>query len=441
MKIIEKVRISPPQGSVPDSSSLPLTFLDVIWIDSNHVQRCFFFNYPHSTSHFLHSHLPNLKSSLSLTLHHFYPLAGKFRLSPDSKEERYEIYYKEGDSVTLAIAENESDEFVDVAETKPHDPAKVKPLIPEPNDDLLAIQLTIFPNNGICIAFSIHHAACDGFSYTHFVKSWASICKSGSPLPPTMVPSVDRTISQLDGLRQYYVRYLKERREFKSMLHHKSETKTEALSTIFRISLEQIERLKMSVQAKANFFQKSLPYCSAYIVSSAYTWSCHVKLHKYSEDQTICFMLPVDWRKRLEPPAPAMYFGTCVLHSFVEMKAGDLVRDEGVMLACEAIGNKIKELENGIVSSVKRGVEDKAHIFAGHPISAITGSNRFGVYGVDFGWGRPIKVEVFVDNEGFYMAENGDESKSVEIGVVLPKLQMKEFATIFEDGLACLSEM
>lgn len=45
-----------------------------------------------------------------------------------------------------------------------------------------AVQVALFPNEGICVVVQFLHVAADGRSFKHFMKSWASIHMSeGDP--------------------------------------------------------------------------------------------------------------------------------------------------------------------------------------------------------------------------------------------------------------------
>nr|XP_010918830.1 anthocyanin 5-aromatic acyltransferase-like [Elaeis guineensis] len=108
LRVLENSRVSPPPGSVA-TASIPLTFFDVIWLmHYQPVERLFFYDFPHPTAHFIDSCLPNLKTSLSLTLQHFFPFAGNLRRSLGS-DDRYEICYVDGDSVPFTVAEHDGD--------------------------------------------------------------------------------------------------------------------------------------------------------------------------------------------------------------------------------------------------------------------------------------------------------------------------------------------
>jgi hypothetical protein len=66
------------------------------------------------------------------------------------------------------------------------------------------------------------------------------------------------------------------------------------------------------------------------------------------------------------------------------------------------------------------------------PIS-VAGSTRFGVYEIDFGFGRPEKVEITSIDRG--LTESKDLKGGVEVGPVLNKHVMDLFHTIFHEGI------
>ncbi|KAM1644114.1 hypothetical protein ACFXTN_005451 [Malus domestica] len=114
VKVVEVCKVA-PQPSTPDSSaipeSLPLTLFDLLWLRFAPVQRLFFYeiNNPNSSdTNFTHSTLiPKLKTSLSLTLKQFLPLAGNVIWPKESPKPI--LRYVRGDGVLLNIAESDSD--------------------------------------------------------------------------------------------------------------------------------------------------------------------------------------------------------------------------------------------------------------------------------------------------------------------------------------------
>ena len=122
------------------------------------------------------------------------------------------------------------------------------------------------------------------------------------------------------------------------------------------------------------------------------------------------------------------------------MKKSELIGENGFVLAAKAIGSKVKELEK----SGLRGVENwlptlMERIRSGHLI-AVAGSPKLQVYDINFGWGRPNKVElIHIDSgDAISLAEYRDEQGGIEVGLALNKNQMDEFVAIFEQSLKLL---
>ncbi|GLT91642.1 hypothetical protein SLE2022_095180 [Rubroshorea leprosula] len=188
VKVLKDSQVSPPPGSV-QTTTVTLTFFDIYWINCCPVQILFFFEMPYPTLHFTQTTLANLKTSLSLALKHFFPLAGNI-IFPSPPQQPY-ILYSEGDFVPFIVAESTADfghlvgnhegtvgELQALVRGLPRSPV-TKGCKQQP---AMAIQVTVFPNSGISIGVTFSHMAVDGRVFTHFMKSWAVICKSKSNL-------------------------------------------------------------------------------------------------------------------------------------------------------------------------------------------------------------------------------------------------------------------
>ncbi|KAJ8509937.1 hypothetical protein OPV22_000371 [Ensete ventricosum] len=448
--VLDRFQVSPPPGSVPNAS-LPLTFFDVVWLPTGPVERLFFYPFPHPTSYFVSHHLPVLKSSLSRTLRHFYPLAGRVvpprGPSPDAK---FQIRCSDGDSVPLTLAES-SDDFRQLSGDQSRGFGRVYGLIPQlpPTDDgsipLLALQITVFPDQGVSIGVAVHHVACDDSSSIHFVKSWAAACNAEvlsesplSPLPPLCDPTV---IADPDGL---YYKILTEMQNLKPAgpppapldLPPVGAEQGDAVIASFLIGREQIDRLKQGAMARAG--TTGATHVSTFVVACAFAWACLVRAQAgfYAGKKSAHLLFSVECRGRLEPPVPAGYLGNCLRPCFVEVSMSDLIKDDdGVFAAAEAIGRAIKGLEHGILKGAEGWLQKIVSLTPERPMS-IAGSPRYRVYDADFGWGRPIKVEMTSIEKtpgtvSLAESRDGGGGGGIEMGLVLPKRDMDEFARAF----------
>ncbi|XP_042406744.1 anthocyanidin 3-O-glucoside 6''-O-acyltransferase-like [Zingiber officinale] len=432
--VLERSRVAPPPGSVGETT-LPLTFFDAIWLRGGSVERVFFYRLPHSTSYFVTSILPNLKSSLSLVLPHFYPLAGNIRRSPrDPDGNQYEIHYAEGDGVTLTVAEYD-DDFDQLSGSQARDLNSILPLLPQLRHRgagegfaAMALQVTIFPDRGVAIGVSIHHAACGGSSSTQFMLSWASTYALSEDTVVGEPPVFDRSlVSDPRGL--YSIFYGNYDESDKWMDYP---VLSDAVLASFTLKKDQIQRLKELV---------SISRCSTIVVTYAYIWSCLTKsleIHKDGDDddgdgdRMTHLLFPVDCKARLRPPLPETYFGNCLAPCFVDLKVSELIGEEGVVVAARAIADAIKVFVEDPLREAETWLASVESIVNEQPLT-VAGSPKFHVYGTDFGWGRPKKVEItsIARTGAVSVAESRDEDGGVEIGVVLPKPDMEQFEMQF----------
>nr|CAD1820979.1 unnamed protein product [Ananas comosus var. bracteatus] len=302
---------------------------------------------------------------------------------------------------------------------------------------LAAVQVTVFPSRGICVGLSVHHVACDDSSSMHFVRSWAAACQLGGAEPPaTAPPFYDRSvIADPNGLCS---KTLAEMRQLAANgPPPPPPEKPPLLIASFSLGRDWIEQLKQRVTAKAAENGLAI-HSSTFVAACAFAWICLIKSQRGSANKKSAHLLfSVECRSRLNPPIPEEYFGNCLRPCFVEAKMADLVEKDGVLAAAMAIGRAIKGLENGVLEGAEGWMQKILSILPEGPMS-VAGSPRFQVYGTDFGWGRPKKVDLpsIEKTPGTVsLAESSDEQGGVEIGLVLPKDEMDAFQSCFYDEL------
>ncbi|CAN0914782.1 Coumaroyl-CoA:anthocyanidin 3-O-glucoside-6''-O-coumaroyltransferase 1 [Linum grandiflorum] len=446
VKTIEELQISPPLGTVT-ATSTPLNFLDIPWFVCHPTQRVFFYNIPAvSNHHFRESIIPNLTSSLSIALRYFYPFAARF-ISLPWPNYPY-ILYSDGDSVPFTVAESTALDFSQVTSDQPTDVRLLHPLLPKllppvTNSDgatvsnLLSVKVTLFPNSGICIGIEFRHVAADGVAFNHFLKSWASISKSGCKdlsWVEKNLPVLDRGL--IKDPKNYRKLFLDQIWKFaapwdENSVHDKLLDKVRAT---FVIGGEDISRLK------------KLANGSAFVVASAFVWTNLTKSlaeEEDDDDKIDSYVFPADCRGRIEPKVPTTYFGNCLGGVLVSLRRRDLVGDGGFAAAAVEIAAKIEEMEReGALKDAENWFTkyDK-NLKRGRTVS-VAGSPKLRVYETDFGWGRPRKSEpVHVDFSGsIYFSDVRDvERGGIEFGLALGRAEMDSFVGVFESRLNQLS--
>ena len=477
-KVVEQevTKVTPliSHSSSAQELTLPLTYCDILWLKFPPVERIFFYEITGLASDFFNSEIvPRLKHSLSLTLLHYLPLAGSIVWRPQAQDQQQQpvIYYSPdnddyGVSVTVAVSSN--NDFSHLSGNGIRGAVEFHPLVPQlsishDKAEIVAAQITLFPDRGFSIGVSSHHAILDGKSTTMFVKSWAYLCKQLAELghqdqkqepsnlnvlPELLTPVFDRTL--IKDPKGLYMRYFN--MWFSSDPSSKPSLKVlppvsvdfnKLVRASFVLTREDIKKLRDSINDLNDSKQKQL-HLSTYVLTLAYAYVCIVNAKREEEaaaaaNRDVIFGFPVDYRSRLNPSAPLNYFGNCVGRVAEFAKASDFMQlEKGFAFAVEKLSDLVKGIDADAFEGSKEQIAQiMAKLKQGALLLSVAGSTHFDVYGSDFGWGRPKKVEIMsIDVSGAVsLAESRDGCGGVEVGVVLEKPQMEAFASLFRYGL------
>nr|XP_015900357.2 malonyl-CoA:anthocyanidin 5-O-glucoside-6''-O-malonyltransferase-like [Ziziphus jujuba var. spinosa] len=450
VKILEVCRVTPPP-ELSDSvaaKSLPLTFFDILWLRLPPLQRLFFYEIS-SASHglFYDSIVPKLKHSLSLTLHHFLPLAGNLTWPENSRKPI--LNYVDGDGVSLTIAESNSDFYYLSDSNNFRKAADYHPLlshleISKERAAVMALQVTVFPNCGVSIGITSHHAVVDGRTFATFTKFWARTCKmeaESPPLVPELMPFCDRSvIKDPCGAEEIYLNTWlnQDGPNNRSLMVMEFQVPPDSVRGTFELTREKIEKLKKSVFVNGE--PKHGVHISTFSVTCGYTWVCLAKALQIREKKMM-FVFSADCRDRLKPTLPTTYFGNCIEGRSVVVETECLLGEDGVSFAAEAIGEAVKGLEDGVINggldtwiSMSKGVQSNQRTIA------VGSSPRFESYDTDFGWGRPRMVEVIsIERTGAIgLSDCKYGNGGIEIGLVMKMEEMEIFSSLFYQGLGVL---
>ncbi|XP_061355144.1 phenolic glucoside malonyltransferase 1-like [Gastrolobium bilobum] len=445
LKVVQHCSVEPLHGTTtsPTPTILPITFFDLLWLRFPPVERLFFYEFPKPTTSFFDSVLPTLKHSLSLTLQHFLPLAGNITWPLQSSTPI--IKYVPGDAVSFTIAESNASfnhlcsdlcEAVERYSLIPHLSTSHE------QASVLALQVTVFPNLGFCIGITTHHAALDGKSSTLFMKSWAYACSSklgesqSLSLPEHLTPFFDRSvIREPTGISEVFVdAWLKHggpnNRSLK-VWEFTNPIETDAVKGLFELTPSHIQKLKQYAHSKL----KKKVQLSAFSVICAYVLACLVKAEQ-PKSNGVLFIFGVDCRSRLDPPILPNYLGNCIAGQMVVAETKSLLENDGFISALEGINEALDRVKDGVLSEVENWMS-YMHNSTEDRIFSIAGSPRFEVYSIDFGWGRPKKVDMTsIDRTAaFSLSESRNNNGGIEIGLVLKKHEMEAFSALLVQGL------
>ncbi|KAG8386925.1 hypothetical protein BUALT_Bualt03G0199500 [Buddleja alternifolia] len=442
--VLERCEIQPSPDTVAELT-LPLLHFDITWLYFHPVQRLLFFEFPCSKPHFLETIVPNLKQSLLRTLNHFLPLAGNIVHPLDSGRpfSRFVI----GDSVSLTIAEcnkdfkhltgnhpRVADEFYACVPRLP--PAKHTPNAVE--FPVLALQVTLFPDHGVCLGYTNHHAIGDASSIVRFIKAWASVTRFNSDeklIDDKSLPFYDRTaVEDPDGLDSIYWDQLKRSRPVESP---PIKFPLNRVRATFVITKDDVEKLKTFVVTR----RPEMP-STAFTIICALVWVCLVKAETdptVADDEPEFFGFAADCRGRLNPPLPVTYFGNCLAFVKAESTHGLLTGNEGFLNAVESVRKAIHKTvynEKGILDGAEHWPVEFGKLI-GKRLFGVAGSPRFDLYDADYGWGRPKKFEsASIDGDtSMSLCKSRDFEGGLEIGLSRPKKNLDAFAAVFTEAL------
>ncbi|KAL1345796.1 hypothetical protein HN51_019490 [Arachis hypogaea] len=481
-KLVEQTQVGLPKAyhdnDDPKIKSLPLTFLDLPFTGPIYVRRQFFYNFPFSTNHFYQNTLPTLKLSLSLTLQRFFPLAGNL-LCPPPPHKPF-IQCTNEDTVTFTIIESASN-FDHISSNDPKSVKDLDHLVPtlmdkathDKSDDtivspLVALQVTVFSNSGLCIAITYCHVM-DDRCCGHFMKFWSSLCGiinleeiiDSTLLKKhySLLPCFDREIlkdpNELEAvlLKDYF----NERTLWKDKLVAQSQNGESILEEDYvkttivfgREGIEAMKRFAMNKLKKSNGY-KAPQYLSTFMVICGFVWSSLIKTTRHDdnneggeeeEEEEEHFHFPADCRNNnlLGYPIPITYFGNCITQCQTKLKRMELKGEDGFVNAVKVIEKGINDMK----SSPFRGAENWKALFMklfvlGNSAFHVMASHKLGVYETDFGFGRPKKVEMVHSSKAISLAESGHVEGGVEVGLVLKRVHYQRFVHVLKQGLQIL---
>ncbi|CAA7051840.1 unnamed protein product [Microthlaspi erraticum] len=452
LKVTKISRVKPAtnfsQDSV-DSLVLPLTFFDLRWLKFHPTERVVFYKlHTDSSRESFHSViLPKLERSLSVVLRHYLPLVG--RLTWDPQDPKPCIVVSPDDSLSFTVAESDAD-FSRVSGKGIRPETEVRSLVPEftfscDSPSVLALQVTLFPNQGFSIGIAAHHSSMDGKTMAMFVKSWAHICKHGTiALPVDLTPILDRTRINVSGsleakILELSLHFLEEKDSQRSLkLPPTVKLSLDLVRVTLELTRKNIEKLRERAKRESTRSQLELQL-STFVLANAYLWTCLVKTRGGDVERPVRFMYAADFKNRLDRPVPETYFGNCVFPiGCFGHKAKMFLGEDGFVNMVEILSDSVKGIGSQDIEALcEVYVEGTKSVKPGTQSGSVTGSNRFGLYGLDFGWGRPANSEtVSIDrNEAFSMSERRDELGGVEVGLCLKKREMDVFVSLFQNGL------
>nr|XP_043621726.1 spermidine hydroxycinnamoyl transferase-like [Erigeron canadensis] len=423
------------------SGKLALSELDQVGV-TNHVPTIYF--YKHSPDDWI-TVLQTLKSSLSCTLVHFYPLAG--RLSFASRG-RLEINCN---AAGVQFMEAYADKMLMDLDTFLPSPIyhQLIPSIDYQNAPLeevplVVLQVTRFSCGGFSLGLNISHVVADGQSALHFVSEWARICR-GELIES--VPYLDRSFLRAGEPPRSCSTIEHEQFGLPPVLidqSSKSEREQETTVAMLRLIATQVEKLReMADRSQKSEMSHGF---TRYEAITAHIWQTSCKARNHKPEQPTALNISVDIRNKMRPPLPQKYFGNAIVDVIATGFSGEIVSN-----SLGYVSNKIRdvikkvddEYVNSVIDSLKRQ-EDLSRFgelstsndegpYYGNPNLGVISWLTLPIYGTDFGWGKEIHMGPGThESDGASLILNGqDGDGSLIVPICLQVRHMEDFKKVF----------
>ena len=386
-----------PQYATEDSKRpLYLTPWDLLILSTNYIQRGLLFTKPpaaYAQEDFIKTLLDRLKHSLSATLVHFYPLAGRLVTQKNENPPSSLIFVDCGNgpgakfihaSLNMTVSDILSpidvpsivQSFFDHNRAVNYDGHTMS---------LLTIQVTEL-KDGIFIGCSMNHCIGDGTSYWHFFNTWSEIFQAqGKNISITRPPIHRRWFP--DGVSPIINLPFTHQDEFIS----RGEA-PKLRERMFHFSSESIAKLKAKANAESNTNK-----ISSFQSLSALVWRCISRARCLPHDQITTCRLTTNNRSRMQPSLSNDYFGNSVHAVGGVTTAGELLEHN--------LGWAAWKLHEAVINHTDKVVRDFLHTWLQSPlvfqptrfsdpynVVMMGSSPRFNMYGNEFGMGKAVAL-------------------------------------------------
>src|SRR3972149_6461055 len=246
-----------------------------------------------------------LKFSLNETLKHFSVLQSQLKRISDHEY----VFDISGNEVIFKI-KNSDYEFDKKDDIKKY----ITPVSSFEGEPLTRITLTHTPSGSV-LGVSISHALVDGFSYFHFLSSWARISKGERFIPPHIIRNlfsgffekIDKKITLQDLLNNCGLFYGEKRKDIKISVNDK-----------FFISSETIKSISEDARQKNNFLLTENDIITGIL------WKKYLSEWTKNNLNPVTYLtFPFDFRRAL-PGFPKNYFGCAVCFGTSELNLDEL---------------------------------------------------------------------------------------------------------------------
>ncbi|KAJ6726949.1 ANTHOCYANIN 5-AROMATIC ACYLTRANSFERASE [Salix purpurea] len=462
LTVVSQCNVFPDKKSTLED--LKLSVCDLPMLSCHYIQKGgLFARHPALPVDSLISHL---KQSLSQTLSHFPPLAGRF--STDSNGYIYITCNDAGVDFIHATANNISTQDI---LCPLHVPDCVRGFFAFESTvsyqghykPILAVQVTELAD-GVFIGCSVNHSVADGTSFWNFFNTFSEVSRGIEKISrqpdfsrnsiliseavlkvPQGGPQVtfnenEPICERIFSFSREAILKLKSKVNDKKWSQKSDNTDVDAVELMGKQSNDTLLQIHSKGKVTAileSWFKNavlkpqqmesnlSMGEISSFQSLCALLWRAVTRARKLNPSKTTTFRMAVNCRHRLSPKLDTLYFGNAIQSVPTHASAGDVLSRD--LHWCAEQLNKTVVAHND--EMVRRFIEDWESNPRCFPLGNLDGASmtmgsspRFPMYDNDFGWGRPLAVRSGKANkfDGKMSAFPGREGNgTVDLEVVL----------------------
>ncbi|XVF08753.1 hypothetical protein REPUB_Repub07fG0030000 [Reevesia pubescens] len=357
-----------------------------------------------------------LKTSLSKTLTHFYPFAGRVKdcYTIDCNDDGATYFEAQVDSDMSVVLKEQGNDLL--LKLLPCDPLEK---LPEPSAQvLLAVQINHFACGGMAIGVCIRHVVADASAAASFVKTWAAIASCIDTELDDVVYDCTHLFppQDLSGL-------------LKTVAKNQNVLLAEVVTKRFLFYGSKIAALRNEIDNRLCLY----PPTRVEAVSSL-IWNALIAGDTETNEIAAPMHMAitsVNLRKRMNPPLPELCMGN-IFH--IAMANSAMAKTMSRKRLEEKIHESIWKIND---KYVRQFYGSGAHLNVMKNMASELGKNsraellfnftswcRFPFYETDFGWGKPVwfgtalklnKLAIFLDTK---------DGKGIEAWIGLTKEEM-----------------
>uniref|UniRef100_A0ACD5XA16 Uncharacterized protein n=1 Tax=Avena sativa TaxID=4498 RepID=A0ACD5XA16_AVESA len=411
--IISRCMVQPERTSSrsPEPEVVHLTPWDLRRITVDYIQKGVVLPKPPAAGQYAQCAVEHLRSSFSRAIGRFYPLAGRFAVAADAngRPARLTISLRcsdQGAEFVHAVAPGIT--VADITGPLNVIPRAVWSFFPltgmlgtdaavDTGLPVLAAQVTELAD-GVFVAMSLNHGAADGTTFWDLFNAWSQISRSGA--------ADDRDISFTAATSRWFldgctvpislpfarVEDIGRRYEYPPVQE-----------CSLHFSPENVKKLK--AKANAEMDAMATATISSLQAVLALIWRAVCRARGLPLGQETTCAIPVGCRTRVKR-MPRCYVGNAVAGAVGRAAVGEILGEGRLGWAAWLLNRAVASVDEVSVRDELAAWHEKPSFkylaeYGGDPVAAMvaTGSQRFDVYGNDFGWGRPVAVRSGAGNK------------------------------------------